>query len=415
MTAGTEQTAAVPAVSARWFLLNFVALSLLAGVGVGIAKVSTALYALHLHASNAEIGLISAAQMVGMLFMSIPVGLLLDQVGAMKMYFSGTLIAALLYCLTPSIGEAWFLLLCTALVSFCMPCRFIALNAVFMQQLNQVGETKAGWFRGCHMIGMFLLGPAIATALIAALPFGWVYQLIGISFVLTLLIAPRVLRIYQPKAVSHPGGAIWPRVRSQFGLLRRHRALQQCGAIEVLVNSSMMFYTAFIVAIAVRDFGLSASAAASLITSQGLSFILALMLLGGVAQKLGRRAVYRLGFTGGALSLCLLGLAPWGAALWVGGLLLGLALGWLQAANMTRVAQLGEDLGQGQVAGLMALIGPLGGFSGTVIGGLFGQLIHLQWLFLFFAGCFVLAAGFSLRPAASTETEHELNYQGVSQ
>lgn len=412
MSASPSQTAVGPAVEPAHFLLYFVLLSLIAGVGVGIAKVTTTLYALDLHASNAQIGLISAAQMIGMLFMSIPVGLVLDSWGPLKLFFTGSIIAGLIYCVIPTIPHPLFLLLCTALVSFCMPSRFISLSAVFMQQLNRFGDAKAGWFRGSHMIGMFLLGPALASALVTALHFTWVFQIIGLSFAATLLLAPKVLRFYQPREqIQAP---VLVKVKGQLRLLRHHHGLQQGCLIEVLVNSCMMFFTAFIVVIAVRQFDMSASNAAGLITAQGSTFIFSLMVLGGLSNRWGRIKVFRLSFTLIVLSLLLLGLTNWVPLLWAGALVLGLGLGVLQASNMTRIAQIGEELGQGPVGGLMALIGPMGGFTGTVLGGFLGHWLDLQRLFLLFMSLFIVAGWYVCTKASQRICTNSI-LQGVSQ
>ena len=404
----TEPTRPQPA----HFLLNFVALSLIAGIGVGVAKVSTTLYALHLHASTVQIGLISAAQMIGMLFMSIPVGLVLDAWGPLRLFMTGSIVAGLLYCLTPSVADPNFLLLCTALISFCMPSRFISLNAVFMQQLSRFGDAKAGWFRGSHMIGMFLLGPAIASTLVSLLDFQWVFLAIGVSFAATLILAPKVLRVYQPRPPVSVVG--WARVGNQLALLRQHSGLRHSCLIEMLVTSCMMFFTAFIVVIAIRQFALSASTAAGLITAQGLTFVFALMSLGGLASRWGRVRVFQWSFSLSALSLFILGLTAQPILIWFAAASLGLGLGVLQVANMSRIAQIGEDLGQGQVGGLMALIGPLGAFSGTVLGGVLGQWLDLQRLFLFFMVLFVIAAGLSAKHIRRAHCISS-NLQGVSQ
>lgn len=411
ISAEIGSAAPLPQSQPAHFLLNFVALSLIAGIGVGVAKVSTTLYALHLHASTVQIGLISAAQMIGMLFMSIPVGLVLDAWGPLRLFMTGSIIAGLLYCLIPSVADPRFLLLCTALISFCMPSRFISLNAVFMQQLSRFGDAKAGWFRGSHMIGMFLLGPAIASTLVSLLDFQWVFLAIGLSFAATLILAPKVLRAYQPRPPVKLVG--WARVGNQLALLRQHAGLRHSCLIEMLVTSCMMFFTAFIVVIAIRQFGLSASTAAGLITAQGLTFVFALMSLGGLASRWGRVRVFQWSFGLSALSLLILGLSSAPVLIWFSAASLGLGLGVLQAANMSRIAQIGEAIGQGQVGGLMALIGPLGAFSGTVLGGVLGQWLDLQRLFLFFMLLFVMAAVLSAKHRGVNCISSQL--QGVSQ
>ena len=75
----------------------------------------------------------------------------------------------------------------------------------------------------------------------------------------------------------------------------------------------------------------------------------------------------------------------------LGGLLLGFGLGLLQVVNLARFARAGARLGQGQAAGMNALAGPLGGFSGSLLGGLVGQRLGLQNMFLVFVPVAFLA------------------------
>ena len=156
---------AIDSSSGRRFLAGFVTLAVISGITLGIAKVTTTLYALSLQATPLELALLGAAQSVGILAVSLPVGLMVDRYGARRLFVIGSLLVTVLYALIPAWGRLGFLLACTTAVSFAMPLRFISLSAVFMGELARIGEARAGWFRGAHMSGMFLIGPALAAGI----------------------------------------------------------------------------------------------------------------------------------------------------------------------------------------------------------------------------------------------------------
>ncbi len=65
---------AIDSSSGRRFLAGFVTLAVISGITLGIAKVTTTLYALSLQATPLELALLGAAQSVGILAVSLPVG-----------------------------------------------------------------------------------------------------------------------------------------------------------------------------------------------------------------------------------------------------------------------------------------------------------------------------------------------------
>jgi MFS family permease len=158
------------------FLLTFAVLSSLMGTTVGMAQVSASLYAVQLGSSKTMLGLIAGSQSVGVLAMSLPIGVMVDRFGPARPFVLGTLLAGATYALLPIWATPSWLLACTAAISFFMPFRFVALNTVFLQQLASLGEAKAGWYRGTHMLGMFLLGPALGARAISSLGFAWFAQ-----------------------------------------------------------------------------------------------------------------------------------------------------------------------------------------------------------------------------------------------
>ncbi len=371
------------------FLITFALLSSFMGISVGLAKVTTTLYALHLGAQGWVLAAIAAAQSLGLLFSSLPMGVLVERYGPTRLFMTGSFIAGLLYLLLPLLPSSLFLLLMTALVSFVMPARFVSLNTVFMAALERMGEARAGWYRGTHMSGMFLIGPLLAAVVVQAIGHAGSYWLIAAMFFVTIVLSPLVLSEYQPPETA-PGqrrAGMGEVLRSVLADPQARRLAWQEGLIQAI----NMYYAFYIVVIAVQSLGLPATGAGSLVAVQGAAFVFALFLLGGLVKRLDRRA-FHLGVTLVMLAALTLALAPHPVWLWGGGAMLGLGLGLLQIQNLTQFSRIGTRLGHGRVAGFSALTGPAGGLVGSLLGGTLGQWIGLQRVFLIFIPLFFLMA-----------------------
>lgn len=378
------------------FLIVFAALAVLMGTSVGLARIATSLYALDLHASGSLLGLISGGQVVGILVMSLPIGFLVDHFGPARLFVTGSALAGITYALIPVVQSPLFLLGCTIAISFFMPLRFVSLNTIFFQQLQSLGTGKAGWYRGTHMSGMFLIGPLIAPWLIAHFNFSGSFWLIALSFAITILICPIVFARYAarpknaaPNTGRHSGVA---ELRAQLAYLARDAELREANLIDFFAQAANNYFSFFVIVIAIEQMHLSAAAASGLVTMMGASFILAVFVLGNVVQRLGQYKSYLVGFALMAGGLLLLGLAKTSLLLWPGALLLGFGEGLVQIANISRLARIGQRLGQGKVSGLNMLIGPAGAFAGSLLGGFVGSYLGLQPIFLLLIPAFAYLA-----------------------
>lgn len=377
----------------RRFLAGFVLLAVLSGITLGIAKLTTTLYALSLQATPLELALLGAAQSVGILAVSLPVGLMVDRYGARRLFVTGSLLVTALYALVPAWGQLWFLLACTTAVSFAMPLRFISLSAVFMGELARIGEARAGWFRGAHMSGMFLIGPALAAGIVGAIGYAGSYWLIAGLLLVTATMAPLAFPGERGRRAPGPARRLsWRSIGSQLALLKTEAALRSTCVSEFFAMALNMFYAFFIVVLAIGVFGFSSQAASALISLQGGAFIAALFGMGGLLARRGEGFIHRLSDVCILAALGVLGLGRDSLCLWLGGPLLGLGLGALQTVNLSRFAHLGRELGQGTVSSLSALLGPAGATAGSLVGALVGSPAQLQTLFLAFIPVFAVFA-----------------------
>ena len=365
------------------FLAAFALLSSVMGISVGMAKVTTSLYAVHLGATEAMLGVVAGSQSVGILLMSIPLGFLVDRHGPARLFLTGTVVAGTLYVILPLVDTTAFLVACTSLIGCFMPFRFVSLNTVFLEQLAQMGESKAGWYRGTHMAGTFLVGPALGALAVSLLGYRGTYWLIGGLFALTIIMSPIVFR--QVEATVRPSRAMsWREVRGQLALIVRDPDLRGACMAEFTAQGITMYYGFFIVVIGIADLGLTPQRTSSLVSAQGLAYVFALFVLGGAARALGQLSAY---LTSAAILACALVVLATGtdaSTLLLGGVLLGLGAGLLQIVNLMRFARIGGRMGRGKIAGLNALVGPAGGMIGNVCGGMLGHRIGLQAVFLVF-------------------------------
>ena len=137
---------------------------------------------------------------------------------------------------------------------------------------------------------------------------------------------------------------------AQLGLLVSDPEVRRVSALESLTQATGSYFTFFIVVVALQVAGLNASQASTLISAKGVTYIIALFLLGGTVRRLGPVRATFASFACLALSLAVIGLSQHSAWLWAGSLGLGLGLGTIQIATLTRYAQIGTRTGHGKAS-----------------------------------------------------------------
>jgi len=308
---------------------------------------------------------------------------MVDRYGPARLFVIGTLLAGVTYALLPLHAAPEYLLLCTFAISFFMPFRFVSLNTVFLQQLAQIGEGKAGWYRGTHMMGMFLVGPMIAARLFEPIGAAWSYRLIALMFLLTILVSPIVFARYSPSLQRRQ--LRWADLRQQLSVLARDRQILGLSLVECFTQSVSAYFTFFIVVIAMNDMRLTPPEASALVSFKGGTFTVSLFLLGGLVSRLGIRNAYASSFALLAAALLALGLATGELPMQLASLALGLGLGTMQIATLTQFARVGARTGHGKVSGISALFGPSGGVFSSLLGASLGKALGLQAVFMILA------------------------------
>jgi|GEM_PF-129808 len=364
---------------------DFLVLTFLSGIGIGMLKVSAPLYAKSMGADSASIGLVTGMQPLGMMLMSIPTGLMVASMGSRNLYIIGSLIVALCYVLASLSAELTGFVVLSAVASLFMPFRFISVQSDFFKHLFIWGHDKAGWLRATQMCGAFVLGPILGGYLIHVARFTTTYLLIAFSFLMTVLLARRVLE-GRTRAANPLGNAVLPTpsVAETLKQLLSNRQFGRVLALDFIVHMTLIYFATFGVILAIEDFAYSETEAATLTGTQGFCFMFALLVGGNLPLPIEGLGFSRLSYGLVFFGLALLGLARNGSGLWFGAISLGLGLGFLAVLNLTRMTKLTQQLGCENVAGMSGMAGPGGGLVGSLIGGVLGQAIGLQNVFLVF-------------------------------
>lgn len=383
---------------------GFLILTIASGLSIGSAKVATSLFALALGAGPVEMGAIAAAQSLGLLLISVPVGMLVERAGPRRLFMAGSVLGGLVYLAVPLVWGPWLLAACTALAGFAMPFRFVSLNTVFLSHLVRWGDGRAGWFRGTHMLGVFLLGPAVGGALVAGQGFTVTWWMIAAAYFIAIPLAAWGLGPAGDAAGEGTGRA--PAVPSASVWLRLHLffappGMKGAAAVDLIAQGTLMHFTAFSVPLAITVHAIPEQTAVWLVTVQGGFFVAALFLLGEATRRAGPRAsLAAAALTAAAGEVLASNAAP--AGLWAGAVLLGLGLGGLQVVNLARFARLSATAGRGRVAGLLALTAPVGGILGAVAGGVGGEALGLSATFLLLVPPLLAVAALALREPTHT-------------
>lgn len=367
----------------------FVGMNLLSGLSMGLANITLPLFALSLGATPGLIGVLAICQSIGVLLLGLPAGLMVDRYGPRRLLIAGSAGAGGIYLLLSQASGLLSVALLVSLISCLMPLRSVALSALFMQKISQIGIGKAGWFRGCYMGGQVLLAPLAAAALIDHLGYAHSYLVIGGSFLLLLTLLGPVTRGYR-----HPARRATPlnlhALRQQLSMLRSDSALRRNCSWELALQATQQFFTFFIAIIALHRFHAELAAATSLITFNGLCYVAALLFAGGLAQRWGEAMLRRTGCALATGALLALGWADSIEVARIAAALLGAGLGMVQVISLSGLARCGARLGTGKVSGVTIFLFPLGGLLGSALGGIVGSYLEVQRVFLLLAPLFIL-------------------------
>lgn len=370
------------------FIASFMFLATFSGATIGMAKIVTTLYALHLGASPLQLGVISAMESLGMVLLTLPAGFVIARFGARRVYFLASVGPLLLNLAIPLFANWVWLAVARLLIGLCIPFRIVAMNSAFLRQLRHIGRDKAGWYRGALTLGMGLLGPLLGNALSGG-SFTLGFVVIGLCFG---LMAVYSLGFWEQEDPVEPVAGLDGGILAQSRALLGHAEVAESCVIELLCGATGALFGTFVIVLAMEVAQLSQEHAVSLVMIQGVAAVLGLFGLGHLVQRAGRRSTYLASLALVVAGLLLLGRGQGYAWLALGAVLLSLASALAHLVNM---AQMGESsLDKSKLSGLFNLAGMFGGCAGALLGGVISHWIGTANLFLAWIPLVLLTALF---------------------
>ena len=387
----------------KGLITSFLILNIVSGTVGGAMQIIVPLYALSLHASTAEIGLIRGISGLGMLLLVIPAGFLVDHYGSKKLFLLGSL-SGFLSTLGLTLAKVPIAMI--ALMGFSGlfgSLKMTALNASFFRNLKNMGLEKAGWFKGSMSIGLTFLGPAFGAFLVSVAGFHSIFYLLA---ALTLIPASLVFFFHSEPAHQGPInelGGIISRQLKEFRHLFGQRTLYLPLLTETLSTACFATFSTFIVVITIQILHLHPSAASVLMTAEGGVFILTVFAAGPLINRLSQFQLYLMSVTVTSVGLAMVSISSTFLLLAISAVVLGLGLGLINLVTSSRIGSMEGE--KGKVVALFAASVGAGISLGPMLGGIAGQYLGTQNIFLTFIPLFILLVVLAYRTDMQIEQE----------
>ncbi|WP_380872008.1 hypothetical protein ACFB49_29610 [Sphingomonas sp. DBB INV C78] len=385
------------------FLANFIFLSLVSGLTIGLGKIVTTLYALSLGATPFQVGVVSAMESIGMMVVTVPAGFIIARYGMRSVYFVASL-GPLLVNLALPFSPSWIgLAIGRGLIGLCIPFRIVSMNSAFLERLKTLGPAKAGWYRGTLTGGMAIVGPAAATLLTQRLSPFICFLLVAGLFGLMGLFSLSFMPARQAPVEGAPG------VLEELRMIVANADIAESCLIEFLSSATNSLFGTFIILLAAALPLLTAQDGIHVMLFQGVTAVAMLFLGGSLVDRFRTRTAYGLGLALATGALFAFGLAGGFTTLALGAVLLSAGSAIVHLVNMRMLAALPG--GKSKIAGLYNLASMTGSSFGAIAGGLMSRAVPLQsiyliWLPLLLLGAIAVRIIHQRRPqAASFATE----------
>ena len=392
----------------RKLFFSFLLVNTLSGIVRGTTMFVVNLYAIHLGANMLELGLLRGITGFSILIAALPLGFLADQFGGRRLYLFGEISGAILNLSLLMVSSPKELIIRSGLIGLTMSFRIAAMQSTLLEQLQVIGKNKAGWLRGSNFIGMLFLGPLIGALMLKEFSYNTIFITTTIAMAAVIVLAWRTLK----KEARH---AKLPELRIQFSwvkhlveqvrLMSQNRQLVSATISEGLNSACFSVFSVFVLAVALKVFDFTPQSAGRLISLGGGAFVLAVFFGGFVVEKMKFHRALLGSFGVTILGLGLLAMAQHGVILWVGAVVLGLAMGVTNVLTIMRVSNVRGR--KGQVAGFYNVSTSLGNTVGPMAGGLIGKIFGPQAVFVLFIPLFILCAIWLCVNSSSMEVYHE--------
>jgi MFS family permease len=394
-------------------ITSFLILNIVSGTVGGAMQLVVPLYAMSLQASTAQIGVIRGISGIGMLLLVIPAGFLVDHYGSKKLFLTGSF-SGFLSTLTLTVAKVPLaMIVLMGLSGLFSSLKMTALNASFFRNLKNMGLEKAGWFKGSMSIGLTFLGPAFGAFLVSAAGYRTIFFILA-----ALTLIPTALVFFFHSEPAHAGpvselSGVVGRQLKEFRQLIGQSSLYLPLLTESLSTSCFATFSTFIVVIAVQILHLQPAAASVLMTAEGGVFILTVFAAGPLITKLSQFQLYLLSVTVTSVGLALVSISSTFTLLAFSSVVLGLGLGLINLVTSSRIGKMEGE--KGKIVALFAASVGAGISLGPMIGGVVGQYLGTQNIFLTFIPLFILLLVLAFVTEARNEKGVEVGEGAVAE
>jgi len=369
------------------FIYRFMLMAVISGTGLGLGRITSQLYLIHLHATPFQMGIISALEQAATMGVVIPAGVIIARFGPRLVYAFANIGPLILYALMPFL-TAWPLVGAARVgIGLCTPFRMVSMNTSFLRVLPQVGPEKAGWYRGSLSIGIALIGPSLAAFMTGHFGYGAAFVLAGLMFGLLAYLGRKFLPDNDPS--TQPGGPPAP-LREQLRLILAEREVFESCVIETVSSSAISLFNAFILVLAIKELGLPSSQAVALVAFQGATSVASLFYGARFYVRFPRLTAYAIALVIGIAALLCLGLGHSFIVLGLGAAMLSGASSMVHFRNVTELSKSAAD--KSQISSLYNLATMSGAVGGSLGGALMSHVMRLQVIFLVWIAVLVVAA-----------------------
>lgn len=330
------------------------------------------LFAGHLGAGPATVGLIAAISAFAGVIFSVPAGLLADRFGKKRLIMlSGAFFAtapfAYLLVRTP-----WQLAL-VRLYHGCATAIFIPVAMALVSELSdkERGE-KLGWFSSATLAGRFM-APICGGSLLSMLAmrplagFSAVYLLCGAAGVSAFLLAALLPSSSAEKRCGE--ASTWQTTLARFSTVIRDRAIIITCAVEAAILFAYGTFETFLPLHAVQQ-GLGSVEIGIVLSAQIIVLALGKPIMGKLSDVHGREPQIVLGGVAGSLAIGLFSLATTFPLLLGCSILFGICLSVVTSATTASIADLSSSRARGSAMGMLGSIMDIGHSTGPLISGM---------------------------------------------
>lgn len=340
------------------------------------------LFATHLGADPAGVGMVAAISALAGIIASIPAGMLSDKLGRKRVLLFSSVVFATAPFLYLFITNIWQLSVVRFYHGFATAL-FIPVSMALVSDMfhNERGE-KMGWFSTSTLVGRFM-APVVGGAIIGAASFNpglgykTVYIVCGAAGIVVFLLALTVPEADGEKR-DNPG---WEETFQAFKTVASNKGI----IITSMVEAAMLFaygtFETFLPLYSIKN-GLNAYAVGILLSAQVITLALTKPMMGRFSDRHGRRPQIFVGTLIGAVGIGSFSLFTSFIPLFALSILFGLSLSIVTSATASLIADLSERKTHGSAMGILGSIMDMGHTTGPLVSGVVAASLGFDMAFI---------------------------------